>query len=64
MGEIAYAVADVLAAREIPFAFIAGYDAAVPARHANVSRIEKPLTHLMSHVACSKRFSPRVQYTW
>jgi two-component SAPR family response regulator len=50
MGEMAYPVADVLAARQIPFVFITGYDAgAVPARHANVSRIEKPFT---PDVAC------------
>jgi two-component SAPR family response regulator len=45
MGEMAHPVADVLAARHIPFVFITGYDArAVPARHANVSHIEKPFT--------------------
>jgi two-component SAPR family response regulator len=45
LGEMAYSVADVLAARQIPFVFITGYDAgAVPARHANVSRIGKPFT--------------------
>jgi two-component SAPR family response regulator len=45
MGEMAYPVADVLAARQIPFIFITGYDAgAVPARHADVSRVEKPFT--------------------
>jgi CheY-like chemotaxis protein len=44
-GEMTLAVADTLAARNIPFIFLTGYGAAdVPARHANVSRVEKPVT--------------------
>jgi DNA-binding response OmpR family regulator len=43
-GEMTFRVADVLAARNIPFVFLTGYGAAdVPARHANVSRVEKPV---------------------
>jgi DNA-binding response OmpR family regulator len=44
-GEMAFPVADALAARNIPFVFLTGYGPAdVPARHANVSRVEKPVT--------------------
>jgi CheY-like chemotaxis protein len=44
-GEMAYPVADALAARGIPFVFTTGYDAnAVPARFAGVKRCEKPTT--------------------
>jgi DNA-binding response OmpR family regulator len=43
-GEMTFQVADALAARNIPFIFLTGYGAAdVPARHANVSRVEKPV---------------------
>jgi DNA-binding LytR/AlgR family response regulator len=45
MGNKTFEVADVLVARDIPFVFLTGYGAHdVPARHANVSRIEKPVT--------------------
>ena len=45
MGEMAFSVADVLADRGIPFVFLTGYDAGtVPERHANVPRVEKPVT--------------------
>jgi DNA-binding response OmpR family regulator len=45
IGEKAFPVADVLSARNIPFVFLTGYGANdVPARHANVSRVEKPVT--------------------
>jgi DNA-binding response OmpR family regulator len=41
-GEMTFQVADALAARKIPFVFLTGYGAAdVPARHANVTRVEK-----------------------
>jgi CheY-like chemotaxis protein len=44
-GEMAYPIADALAARGIPFVFTTGYDArTVPARFANVKRCEKPTT--------------------
>ena len=44
-GEMAFPVADVLAERNIPFVFLTGYGAHdVPARHANVPRVEKPVT--------------------
>ena len=44
-GEMAYPVADALAARGIPFVFTTGYDVkAVPARFADVKRCEKPAT--------------------
>ncbi len=45
MGNKTFEIADVLAARDIPFVFLTGYGARdVPARHANVSRVEKPVT--------------------
>jgi two-component SAPR family response regulator len=45
LGNTTFEVADVLAARDIPFVFLTGYGARdVPARHANVSRVEKPVT--------------------
>jgi DNA-binding response OmpR family regulator len=44
-GEMTFRVADALAADNVPFIFLTGYGAAdVPARHANVSRVEKPVT--------------------
>jgi len=47
-GEMAFPVADALAARNIPFIFLTGYGAAdVPARHANVTRVEKPVAPSM-----------------
>jgi ActR/RegA family two-component response regulator len=43
-GEMTFGIADVLAARNIPFVFLTGYGAAeVPARHAKVARVEKPV---------------------
>jgi hypothetical protein len=45
-----FQVADTLTARNIPFVFLTGYGAAdVPARHANIRRVEKPVT---PHVVC------------
>src|SRR5262245_54566131 len=43
-GRAAFPVADVLADRHIPFVFATGYLVAghIPARHANVRRLEKP----------------------
>jgi ActR/RegA family two-component response regulator len=42
--EMTFQVADALAARNIPFVFLTGYSAAdIPARHANVRRVEKPV---------------------
>ena len=42
-GKIAFAVADALADRQIPFVFATGYPITqIPARHANVRRCEKP----------------------
>jgi DNA-binding response OmpR family regulator len=44
-GEMTFQVADALAANNIPFVFLTAYGAAdVPARHANIRRIEKPVT--------------------
>jgi len=44
-GEMAYPVADALAARGIPFVFTTGYGVqAVPARFADIKRCEKPAT--------------------
>jgi CheY-like chemotaxis protein len=43
-GEIAFPVADVLADRHIPFVFATALDARyIPARHANVCRVQKPV---------------------
>lgn len=42
-GKASFLIADVLAARGIPFVFATGYDADIlPERHAQVSRWEKP----------------------
>jgi CheY-like chemotaxis protein len=47
-GETILPVADILAARNIPFIFLTGYGAAdVPARHANVTRVEEPVAPSM-----------------
>jgi DNA-binding response OmpR family regulator len=45
-GEMAFPVADALAARHIPFVIMTGFDAraVVPARHASVSCLQKPVT--------------------
>jgi PAS domain S-box-containing protein len=45
-GEMAFPVADALAARHIPFVIMTGFNAraVVPARHANVSCLQKPVT--------------------
>lgn len=43
-GEMVFPVADLLRERGVPFVFATGYDAwAVPARFAEVPRVEKPL---------------------
>jgi PAS domain S-box-containing protein len=51
IGEMAFPVADALAARHIPFVIMTGFDAraVVPARHANVSCLQKPVT---PHTIC------------
>ena len=60
MGEMAHPVADVLADRDIPFVFLTGYDAgAVPARHANVHRVEKPMTPDVVRRALEATFAAR-----
>jgi two-component SAPR family response regulator len=42
-GKADFLIADVLAARNIPFVFATGYDAeAIPKRHAEVMLLEKP----------------------
>jgi CheY-like chemotaxis protein len=42
-GDMAFAVADALASRRIPFVFATGYDSMViPERHRHVPRWEKP----------------------
>jgi signal transduction histidine kinase len=45
-GEMAFPVADALAARHIPFVIMTGFNAraVVPARHAGVSCLQKPVT--------------------
>jgi FixJ family two-component response regulator len=43
-GKLGFQVADALADCGIPFVFLTGYDSgAVPARHAKVTRVEKPV---------------------
>jgi two-component SAPR family response regulator len=60
MGEMAFSVADVLAGRDIPFVFLTGYDAgAVPASHANVHRVEKPVTPSVVCRALEATFAAR-----
>jgi DNA-binding response OmpR family regulator len=65
MGEKAFPVADALTARNIPFVFLTGYGANdVPARHANVNRVEKPVTPAVICLAarsCSGRALLRVR---
>jgi len=44
-GEMAFPVADVLADRHIPFVFMTALDADdIPSRHANVRRVQKPVS--------------------
>jgi DNA-binding response OmpR family regulator len=44
-GEMAFPVADVLADRHIPFVFMTALDAGdIPSRHANVCRVQKPVS--------------------
>jgi two-component SAPR family response regulator len=60
MGEMAFSVADVLAGRDIPFVFLTGYDAgAVPASHAKVHRLEKPVTPEVVRRALEATFAAR-----
>ena len=44
MGRVAFPVADALADRRVPFVFATGCEISdgLPARHANVRRLEKP----------------------
>jgi len=43
-GDMVFDVADVLTARQVPFAFATGYDrASIPERFASVPRLEKPI---------------------
>jgi CheY-like chemotaxis protein len=43
-SEMVFPVAEALSARGVPHVFATGYDqAAIPARHANVKRCEKPV---------------------
>ena len=43
-GEMAYAVADALLARGVPFVFATGYDeGSIPPRFAHATRCEKPV---------------------
>jgi CheY-like chemotaxis protein len=45
LGRKTFQVADVLAARDIPFVFLTGYGAQdIPAQYSNVPRCEKPIT--------------------
>jgi DNA-binding response OmpR family regulator len=51
--KMSFKVADVLAARRVPFVFLTGYgcEDVVPARHAKVTCLEKPATaHDVSRV--------------
>jgi CheY-like chemotaxis protein len=43
MGQMTFLVADVLAARYIPFLFVTGHGQHVPPRHAKVRRLQKPV---------------------
>ena len=43
-GQMTFSVPDVLAARYIPFLFVTAYAQYVPSRHANVRRLQKPVT--------------------
>ena len=49
-GRTAFAVADALADRNVPFVFATGYAYDIPARHANVPCLEKPTA---ANVVCS-----------
>jgi DNA-binding NtrC family response regulator len=43
-GEMAFPIADALAARSVPFLFTTGYDrSAIPSRFASALQLEKPL---------------------
>ena len=43
-GDMVFDVADVLTARQVPFAFATGYDrGSIPERFASVPRLEKPI---------------------
>jgi two-component SAPR family response regulator len=59
MGNKTFEVADVLTNHGIPFVFLTGYDAgAVPARHRNVSRVEKPVTPAVVSRALQAALTP------
>jgi two-component SAPR family response regulator len=62
MSDMAFPVADVLAVRDIPFVFLTGYGARdIPARHANVNRLEKPVTPDVVCRALEATFAARSQ---
>jgi CheY-like chemotaxis protein len=45
-GQIGYAVADALIARNIPYVFATGYDSStIPSNYAHAPYFEKPLNH-------------------
>jgi DNA-binding NtrC family response regulator len=63
-GERAYAVADALAASDIPFLFLTGYGAVdVPPRYANVVRLEKPVTPFIVCRTLETLFAARLDPT-
>lgn len=57
---MSFAVADALADRHIPFVFLTAYGTdAVPARHADVIRLEKPTTPAVVCRTLEKIFAAR-----
>lgn len=59
-GESSYDVADALLARDVPFAFMTGYDEnSLPARFAAVARFNKPVTRAILHREIAKEFADR-----
>lgn len=60
-GTAAFPVADALANRHIPFVFATGCTCDVPARHANVSRLEKPTNPSVICSALEAAMSPALR---
>lgn len=57
-GESSYHIADVLLARDVPVAFITGYDESIlPTRFAAVARFNKPVTRGILHREIAKEFA-------
>ena len=61
-GETVYPVADALTGHRVPFLFVTGYDQeALPARHAAVHRLEKPVEPRMVLGEVRRLFGDNVQ---